>query len=114
MKGLEVCANSYSSASAAEKGGAIRVELCENMSEGGTTPSYATIKLSKSKLNIEVWPIIRPRGGDFLYSADEFELMKMDIEICKDLGCDGIVFGILLADGQIDKERCKILLDLAG
>lgn len=110
---LEVCANSYSSALAAQKGGAIRVELCENMAEGGTTPSYAQIKLCKENLNISIWPIIRPRGGDFLYSADEFELMKEDIRICKTLNCDGIVLGILTANGDIDQERCSELIDIA-
>jgi copper homeostasis protein len=111
--GLEVCANSFVSALAAENGGAIRVELCENMAEGGTTPSYAQIKLCKEKLNIQVWPIIRPRGGDFLYSDDEFELMKEDIKICKALNCDGAVTGILLANGEVDKERCAELIELA-
>lgn len=113
MTVIEVCANSFISALAAEQGGALRVELCENMAEGGTTPSYATIKLAKERLKIAVWPIIRPRGGDFLYTNDEFELMKIDVQMCKELGCDGVVFGILLPNGEIDKERCKELLDLA-
>ncbi|MES2652304.1 MAG: copper homeostasis protein CutC [Bacteroidota bacterium] len=113
MTGLEICANSFVSALAAEQGGAMRVELCENMAEGGTTPSYATIKMAKKRLKIEVWPIIRPRGGDFLYTVDEVELMKVDIQICKDLGCDGVVFGILLPYGEIDKENCKQLIALA-
>ncbi|RZL48991.1 MAG: copper homeostasis protein CutC [Pedobacter sp.] len=110
---LEICANSFSSALAAEKGGANRIELCENMAEGGTTPSFAQIKFCKERLNIEVWPIIRPRGGDFLYSDDEFELMKEDIKICKSLKCDGVVTGILLANGEIDKKRCAELIELA-
>jgi len=110
---LEICANSFSSALAAEKGGANRVELCENMAEGGTTPSYAQIKMCKERLRIEVWPIIRPRGGDFLYSDDEFELMKEDIKVCKSLKCDGVVIGILLANGEIDKKRCAALIELA-
>lgn len=110
---LEVCANSYASAQAAQDGGAKRVELCDNLAEGGTTPSYAHIALSKRNLNIEIWPIIRPRGGDFLYSDLEFELMKEDIKNCKSLNCDGIVTGILNADGSIDKARCKVLIDLA-
>lgn len=109
---LEICANSFTSALEAQKGGANRVELCENMAEGGTTPSYAQIKLCKEKLEIEVWPIIRPRGGDFLYSADEFELMKEDIKICKSLNCEGVVIGILLANGEIDKQRCAELIEL--
>lgn len=111
--GLEICANSFASALAAEEGGAIRVELCENMAEGGTTPSYATIKMAKKHLKIEVWPIIRPRGGDFLYSDDEFELMKEDIKACKSLNCDGVVTGILLSNGEIDKKRCAELIEVA-
>jgi copper homeostasis protein len=113
MSSLEVCANSFTSALAAEQGGAIRVELCDNMADGGTTPSYATIKMANERLKIEVWPIIRPRGGDFLYTADEFELMKIDIQICKELGCDGVVFGILSPTGDIDTKRCKLLFDIA-
>lgn len=110
---LEICANSYPSALAAQNGGANRVELCENMAEGGTTSSYAQIKLCKERLTIAIWPIIRPRGGDFLYSDDEFELMKEDIKICKSLNCDGVVLGILLANGEIDKKRCAVLIELA-
>lgn len=111
--GLEICANSFASALAAEKGGANRVELCENMAEGGTTPSFAQIKMCKERLKIEVWPIIRPRGGDFLYNNDEFELMKEDIKICKSLECGGVVTGVLLANGEIDKIRCAELIALA-
>ncbi len=114
MPGLEVCANSFASAQAAAKGGAIRVELCENMAEGGTTPSYAQIKLCKERLQLQVWPIIRPRGGDFLYSEDEFELMKEDIKLCKSLGCDGAVTGILTVNGEIDHKRCAELIALAS
>ncbi len=101
---LEVCANSYESAWAAQTGGAKRVEFCDNLAEGGTTPSYAQIALAKKNLAIEVWPIIRPRGGDFLYSETEFEIMKEDIKICKTLNCEGVVTGILKADGTVDKE----------
>jgi copper homeostasis protein len=113
MNKLEVCANSYSSALAAQEGGAIRVELCENMAEGGTTPSYAQIKLCKQRLDLEIWPIIRPRGGDFLYSDDEFELMKIDVQACKELHCNGVVFGILRTDGTVDEERCTTLIKIA-
>lgn len=110
---LEICANSFISALAAQNGGAHRVELCENMAEGGTTPSYAQIKFCKEKLDIEVWPIIRPRGGDFLYTDLEFNLMKEDIKICKSLSCDGIVIGILKPNGEIDIIRCAELIELA-
>jgi copper homeostasis protein len=111
---MEVCANSLASAIEAELGGASRVELCDNLPEGGTTPSYAQIKLAKERLKIKVYPIIRPRGGDFLYSDVEFDLMKADIEMCKHLQCDGVVFGILLANGQVDIERCAQLVKLAS
>jgi len=110
---LEVCANSYASALAAQNGGAKRAEFCDNLAEGGTTPSYGQLALAKKNLSIEIWPIIRPRGGDFLYSDTEFELMKEDIKICKSLNCEGIVIGILKADGAIDKERCAELIELA-
>lgn len=110
---MEVCANSVTSALAAQEGGAKRVELCASLTEGGTTPSYAEIALAKKLLDIEVFPIIRPRGGDFLYSDLEFELMKEDVRICKALNCDGIVTGILTADGKIDKLRCAELIELA-
>ena len=107
---LEICANSIESARAAESGGADRIELCENMSEGGTTPSYGTIKRCKDLLEIPVFPIIRPRGGDFVYTREEFEVMKADIQMCKDLGSEGVVIGILKEDGTIDRERCAELI----
>ncbi|WP_316749214.1 copper homeostasis protein CutC [Pedobacter gandavensis] len=110
---MEVCANSLSSALAAQEGGAVRVEFCDNLPEGGTTPSYAQLKLAKELLHILVYPIIRPRGGDFLYSDLEFRLMKEDVKICKSLNCDGVVIGILKADGSIDKARCAELIELA-
>lgn len=111
--GIEICANSFASALAAQAGGAVRVELCDNMAEGGTTPSYAQIKLCKERLNIAVWPIIRPRGGDFIYSDAEFELMKEDLKMCRELGCDGAVTGILLANGEVDRQRCEELIRIA-
>ncbi len=110
---MEVCANSVASALAAQEGGATRVELCDNLSDGGTTPSYAQIKIARALLSIQLYPIIRPRGGDFLYSDLEYSLMTEDIKICKSLGCDGVVIGILKADGSIDKERCAALVELA-
>lgn len=113
MINMEVCANSLESALAAQKGGAIRVELCDNLPEGGTTPSYAQIALAKQMLTIKVYPIIRPRGGDFLYTDLEFQLMKADIRSCKSLNCDGVVIGILKADGSVDTKRCAELIELA-
>ncbi|HVI45696.1 MAG TPA: copper homeostasis protein CutC [Chitinophaga sp.] len=110
---LEICAASVASCIAAEKGGANRIELCDNLLEGGTTPSYATIAVAREKVKIDIYPIIRPRGGDFLYSDLEFEVMKRDIQMCKQLGCNGVVIGILTPDGRVDKKRCKELVDLA-
>jgi len=110
---LEVCVNSAISAIEARKGGADRVELCENMHDGGTTPSTGTIRFTRKAIDIGLFVMIRPRGGDFLYSEAEFEIMKEDIRVAKKLGVDGMVFGILLPDGRIDKERMKVLADLS-
>lgn len=110
---LEICAASVASCVAAQEGGAARIELCDNLLEGGTTPSYATISLAREKVNIALYPIIRPRGGDFLYSDLEFETMKRDIIMCKQLGCDGVVIGILTPEGKVDIPRNKELVELA-
>lgn len=110
---LEVCANSVTSALAAQEGGAVRVELCENLKEGGTTPSYGQISMARSQLHIKLNVLIRPRGGDFLYSDLEFQIMLADIRYCVETGCDGIVIGMLNADGTIDKERCLEMVRLA-
>lgn len=110
---LEVCANSVTSALAAQDGGAARVELCENLNEGGTTPSYGEILLARKMLHIKLYVLIRPRGGDFLYTDMEFKIMCADVRYCIEAGCDGIVIGILKADGTIDKERCGELIKMA-
>ena len=110
---LEVIGFTIESCMIAQAAGAHRIELCDNPSEGGTTPSYGFIKTARENLSIELYPIIRPRGGDFLYSEIEFEVMKADIENCKNLGCDGVVIGILNADGTVDKKRCKQLVEIA-
>ncbi|PID93158.1 MAG: copper homeostasis protein CutC [Bacteroidetes bacterium] len=110
---VEVCANSLFSAFEAEKGGAFRVELCENIPEGGTTPSAGTICLARKKLSIRLHVIIRPRGGDFCYSEEEYEIMQRDILFCKEHGVDGVVFGLLDPEGKVDRERNQQLLDLA-
>ena len=110
---LEVCANSVESAIAAEKGGTQRVELCDNIPEGGTTPSHAVIALARKHLSIDLHVIIRPRGGDFLYSSLELEIMKQDIIAAKNLGADGVVFGVLTREGNIDKTVCRQLLEVA-
>lgn len=110
---LEICANSVESAIVAQTGGAQRVELCENIIEGGTTPSYGAIQQARKELLIDLNIIIRPRGGDFLYSEREFEIMCNDIKIAKDLGVDGVVFGCLLPDGSVDVLRTKQLVALS-
>lgn len=113
MINIEVCANSVTSAVAAQNGGAIRIELCDNLHEGGTTPSHGQFLLAKKSVTIPVFPLIRPRSGDFMYSDLEFEVMKADIAHFIGIGCDGIVIGILKTDGTIDKERCSELINMA-
>lgn len=109
----EICVDSVESAVAAESGGADRIELCDNLLEGGTTPSAGSIGVARELLSIGMHVIIRPRGGDFLYSDIEFETMRRDIDTAKRLGADGVVIGILTADGEVDAERTKRLIDLA-
>jgi len=110
---LEVCAFNLQSAVIAEKAGAGRVELCENPADGGTTPSYGTIKQTREKISIALYPIIRPRGGNFFYSAEEFAIIKQDILLCKQLGCDGISTGVHMQNGEIDTERLKRIVEWA-
>lgn len=110
---VEVCVDSVESAVAAQNGGADRVELCDNLMEGGTTPSYGSIEIARELLQIGLHVIIRPRGGDFLYSDIEFEIMCRDIEVAKRLGADGVVIGILTSDGGIDTMRTGKLVELA-
>lgn len=111
---LEICAGTLNSALIAQANGADRVELCDNLAEGGTTPSAGMISQCKKLLHIPFFPIIRPRGGDFVYSQDEFEVMKEDVILCRKLKCDGVVIGMLKRDGSIDTERCSELISLAG
>ena len=110
---LEIIGFNIESCITAQDAGANRIELCASPGEGGTTPSYAFIKAAREKLHIDLYAMIRPRGGDFLYSKEEFEIMKKDIAICKENGCNGIVTGILTKEGKVDKKRCRQLLELA-
>lgn len=111
---FEICANSVESCLAAQEGGADRVELCAGIPEGGTTPSYGEIKLARKLLTkTKLHVIIRPRGGDFLYTPLELERMEEDIRICRDLGVDGVVFGCLTEEGEIDREANRRLVELA-
>jgi copper homeostasis protein len=111
---LEVAANSVASACAAQAGGAGRVELCAALELGGLTPSQATIALARERLRIPLYVLIRPRAGDFLYDEPECEAMRRDIETCAALGCDGVVLGVLDADGDVDVARCRALMAAAG
>lgn len=113
MVTIEVCANSVQSAIAAQKGGAVRVELCGNLCDGGTTPAKSQIELTRNHIEIDLNVIIRPRGGDFLYDNFDFESMKKDIELCGELNCDGVVIGILDEKGNIDIERNEMLVKVA-
>lgn len=111
---FEICANSVESCLAAQEGGADRVELCTGIPEGGTTPSYGEIKLARKLLTkTKLHVIIRPRGGDFLYTPLELERMEEDIRICRELGVDGVVFGCLTEEGEIDREANRRLVELA-
>jgi len=110
---LEVCVESVEGAVAAQQGGADRVELCANLMEGGTTPSAGSMQEARRNLSIALQVMIRPRGGDFCYSAIEFEIMKRDIETARSAGADGVVIGILREDGSIDDIRTRALTDLA-
>ena len=109
----EACVESFEKALESQNNGADRIELCENLSVGGTTPSYGTVKICLEKLNIPIFPMIRARGGNFVYSKDEIEIMKEDIKVFKDLGVKGLVLGCLTSDNKIDLELTKTLVNLA-
>jgi copper homeostasis protein len=110
---LEVCAFTMQSCIIAEKAGAVRVELCDNPIEGGTTPSYGTIKRVREAVRIAVYPIIRPRSMNYFYDADEWKIVLDDIAICKELGCNGVSVGAQLQNGLIDEARMQQVVELA-
>ncbi len=110
---LEVCTNSLQSAINAQTAGAQRIELCENLEQGGTTPSFGLLALARKHLNIKINVLIRPRSGDFYYSDLEYQIIKEDIKVAKQLGADGIVCGILTPSGDVDVERTKELVELS-
>lgn len=110
---LEIAVFNIQSAILATNAGADRIELCENAADGGTTPSYGYLKTAREKISIPIFPIIRSRGGDFFYTDDEFAVMRKDVLLCKDLGFEGIVIGLLNKDASVDKERTKRLVELA-
>ncbi|KAJ8247981.1 hypothetical protein GJAV_G00236820 [Gymnothorax javanicus] len=107
---MEVCVDSVESAINAERGGAGRIELCSSLQEGGLTPSIGLLKVVKQNTSVPVYAMIRPRGGDFLYSHQEVLVMKTDMELLRKSGADGLVFGALTADGQVDSDLCMELL----
>ena len=111
---LEVIGFTIESCLIAQAAGAHRIELCDNPSEGGTTPSYGFIKTARENLSIELYPIIRPRGGDFLYTDREFQVMQNDLIACQQLGFKGAVIGLLNTDGNIDTKRTSALIQAAG
>ena len=110
---IEVCAESYEYAVKAQKAGADRIELCKDLHLDGLTPDYESAKITIDKLNIPVFILIRPREGDFIYSNEEFELIKQDILKFKEMGCKGIVSGILNSNNSIDIKRTKELVELS-
>lgn len=110
---LEVAANSVASAIAAEAGGAGRIELCAALEVGGLTPSHAQMALARERLRIPLYVLVRPRAGDFLYGDEECETMLRDIEHCAALGCDGVVLGVLDAQGDVDLARNRELVSAA-
>ena len=111
---LEICSNSAQSALNAQEAGATRVELCSSLWESGTTPSYGSIKKARALLDIQLFVLIRPRGGDFIYSDLEFDIIKEDIIACKAMGVDGIVSGVLNKDNTIAMARTKELIELSS
>lgn len=110
---IEIATANYESTAAAVKGGASRIELCSSLSEGGLTPSYGYLLKCRNNFNLPIFPIIRPRGGDFLYIEEEFEIIKKDVVFCKEANFDGIVTGFLNRDGSVDKERLSTIVELA-
>ena len=110
---IEIATSDFITTQSAVQGGADRIELCANLAEGGTTPSLGQLKKCREAFTVSLYPIIRPRGGDFLYTNDEFEIMLADVRLCKELGCDGVVIGLLNADGSIDRKRTAKLIDAA-
>ena len=110
---IEIATSDYPTTKSAVEGGADRIELCAALTEGGITPSHGMIKRCRENFDVDLFPIIRPRGGDFLYNHEEFEIMVADVLLCKQTGCDGIVIGMLNRDGSIDVQRTSRLIELA-
>lgn len=110
---IEIATTDFTTTRAAVEGGADRIELCSALSEGGITPSYGLVKQCRKAFDLPLFPIIRPRAGDFFYTTEEFEMMQQDVILCKETGCEGVVIGLLKRDGGIDLERTARLVELA-
>ena len=110
----EACVGNYIEAKRAYENGANRIELCDNLGEGGTTPSYGTVSLAVETLDLDIFPIIRTRGGNFVFTEEEVRIMEKDIEIFKNLGVDGVVIGALTENNEIDEKTIKRLIQKAG
>jgi copper homeostasis protein len=110
---IEIATTDFTTTKSAVEGGADRIELCAALTEGGITASYGTIKKCREAFNVQLFPIIRPRSGDFLYTKEEFEIMMNDVKLCKQLHCDGIVIGLLRKNGDIDTKRTSMLVEAA-
>lgn len=110
---LEIACFNLPSCLIAQNAGANRIEFCDNYAIGGITPSEGAIVQARQSLDIDLFVMIRPRGGDFVYTDSEFEQMKAQILFCKKQQCEGVVFGILDANNNIDTQRCKELVELA-
>ncbi|MBM3413824.1 MAG: copper homeostasis protein CutC [Bacteroidetes bacterium] len=110
---IEIATTDFETTQLAVKGGADRIELCAGLSEGGITASAGLLRLCRQKFDLPLYPMIRPRPGDFLYTEEEFEIMKQDIQYCRSLGFDGVVLGLLNTDGSIDQDRVLQLMDCA-
>ncbi|HYC49790.1 MAG TPA: copper homeostasis protein CutC [Gemmatimonadaceae bacterium] len=111
---VEACVDSVASALAAERGGARRLELCDNLFDGGTTPSAGMMSAVKAAVHIPVFVIVRPRGGGFVYTYDEMSVMRLDIEAARMLGADGVVVGVLTRDARVDAAQLRTLVETAG
>ncbi|MCG2617034.1 copper homeostasis protein CutC [Terrimonas sp. NA20] len=110
---IEIATSDFVTTQSAVKGGADRIELCANLAEGGTTPSAGTIRQCREAFDVQLYPIIRPRGGDFLYTPEEFEIMLHDVKLSREFGCDGVVIGMLGANGDIDVSQTSKLVEAA-
>jgi copper homeostasis protein len=110
---IEIATNDFITTKSAVEGGADRIELCAALSEGGITPSHGTIIKCRQAFDVQIFPIIRNRGGDFFYTDDEFEIMLHDVKLCKQAGCDGVVIGLLQKDGSVDVRRTAKLIETA-